>query len=143
MKTLQIRNGDLFVAPGGYGMLTGAAKVRQDLACAILEGLGEDRFHPRWGSTLPNMVGTPYMITTHTVMQSEVRRIVNNYMATQSQALQRDRIEGRQSRYSAQEIITKILDIKIGFRADRVTIRVLLQSLAGEQMSVATFIGSA
>ena len=43
MHTLKLTRGDLTVYAGGYEMVSGPAKIVQDLRCALLEPLGNDR----------------------------------------------------------------------------------------------------
>ena len=62
MKSFALQNGDLVLGQGGLLTVTGPSKVRQDLSIAMREPVGCDRFHPNWGSVLPNYIGEP--ITT-------------------------------------------------------------------------------
>jgi phage baseplate assembly protein W len=86
MKTLLIRNGDLDLSGATYTLVRGAGKVKQDLAVAMLEPLGTDRLHPRWGSMMASYIGSNINPTNLFAITAEVRRIVANYIATQGAA---------------------------------------------------------
>jgi len=136
MKTFQIKNGDLVIGPGGYVAISGPVKLRQDLAIAMLEPLGSDRFHPRWGSLLSQYIGTPLDQAAVFAVSAEVRRIVTNHMVRQDQQITRDRVEGKKSRLTADEVVAKLVDVNTQTTLDRLFVRVAVLTLAGTTIMV-------
>src|SRR5271165_6334275 len=90
--SLQLQNGDLVVSGTSLGTVTGAAKLQQDLSCAILTPLGFEAMHPGFGSILednlinpeiPGVFGTTDFSHAATIVHSELVRICQNYQAQQ------------------------------------------------------------
>ena len=53
MYTLKIVNGDFAVkGDGNIVQLTGAQRIRQELACWLLEPLGTDKYYSKFGSAI-------------------------------------------------------------------------------------------
>jgi phage baseplate assembly protein W len=52
---------------------------------ALAEPYGDDRFHPQWGSVLPNYVGTPIGADTEMLVRSEVARVIQAYIGVQAE----------------------------------------------------------
>jgi phage baseplate assembly protein W len=136
MKTLALANGDLVVAPGGHTTLTAAAKIRQDMALALGEPLGNDRFHPEWGSVLPTYIGQPMDAETEMQVQSEVARIVEQQMAVQQRDIAQDSLKGRASRYDAADIIVGIEKLTVSVRYDTILVTVALVTQAGVRINI-------
>lgn len=110
MKTLALADGDLVLSGRGHATVDGVFKTMQDIGIALREEFGVDRFHPNWGSLLPNMIGRPFDEDVLLDVRTEVTRIVNNYVTVQRDTVLR-RAEGAQ--VSAQEIIDRVEDIKV------------------------------
>lgn len=136
MKTLQIESGDLVIGPGGAQLLTGQARVIQDLSIASLEPFGCDRFHPNWGSVLTNYIGMPITDELRLLVQSEVTRLVSNYMVEQNTEIQADADAGRRSRFQSSEILVNLTGVEVRATEDKVQVRAILQTLSGEQMAL-------
>lgn len=136
MKQLALQNGDLVLGHGGFATVSGQNKVRQDLSCALREPIGTDRFHPAWGSILHQYIGTAFSADTAMLIESEVYRVVQNYMLTRSSTLQHQNLNGGKSRFRAEEIISSINDVEVSQQEDRCFVRVSLTTLSQERLSV-------
>lgn len=141
MKTLLLAQGDLVIGPGGHATVTGSGKVRQDLALALGEELGYDRFHREWGSVVTRFVGAPITPETEIAVYSEVARVLASYIQAQRAALTRDSLNDRISRYSTSDIVQQVLsiDAKVGF--DTIFISTVLQVASGETVTINRTVG--
>jgi hypothetical protein len=136
MEAFQIVNGDLAIGPGGFAMVSGVEKVFQDLSIAIREPFGIDRFHSRWGSQVGDYVGLPANEHAKMLIQSEVTRIVRNYMAAQQGYLQADGVAGQKPRFGTNEIVIDIHDIQIVQTYDAFHVKVILVTQSGDQVTI-------
>lgn len=143
MKQLAIRDGDLVPGPGGFATVSGPSKVRQDLGCALREPVGTDRFHPGFGSLLPEYIGRPIDSGTSALIEAEIHRVVKNYMVTRMALMQEDHINGRKPNFKADEIVQNIEGIRIRQAQDRFYVRVTLSTLAREQVTLITTVEAA
>lgn len=141
MKALEIRNGDLVVGAGGFTTIEGAAKVRQDLGVAVREPYGSDRFHPRWGTLLQEYVGTAVNSLSQMRIQSEIGRLVQNYMSIQGEALAKDVSVSRATRFSKDELVEKIDSITIRQEFDRFRVRVIVKTFSNQAVEVVRAVG--
>lgn len=138
MQQLAIQNGDLALGPAGFAMVTGESKLRQDLSIALREPYGSDRFHPKWGSTLPTFVGLSTQAGTLSIVRSEVFRVVKNYVNSRLSQMQRDAIDGARPRYSTNEVVQTVDDVLVRQDQDRLVVKVSLTTLAAEQVALVT-----
>lgn len=138
MKTFQIINGDLALAPGGFAVVSGAAKVKQDLGVAVREPLGCDRFHPNWGTVLDNCVGDYMNSDVEALVNSEITRLVRNYASIQDDVLAADYGQGVKPRFGAEEIIANLGAVDIQRREDALYIKINVQTMAGETTTLVT-----
>jgi len=136
MKTLALANGDLVVSPGGYATVTQAAKIRQDMALALGEPLGNDRFHIEWGSVLPTYIGQPMDEETSMLVKSEVARIIEQYMAVQQRDIAQDALAGRTVRYGTGDVVVGIADLKATVRYDTIRVTVALVTESGVRINI-------
>lgn len=141
MKTLLLSQGDLVIGPSGHATIQGSGKVRQDLALALGEELGFDRFHREWGSTVTRFVGSPITPETELLVYSEVARVLGQYIQAQKAALVRDSIAGSISRYNTSDVVQQVLSIeaKVGF--DTIFISTVLQVASGETVTINRTVG--
>jgi hypothetical protein len=130
MMTLQMRNGDLVVTAKGHALVAGEAKTRQDLALAVREPYGIDRFHPEWGSLLPRYIGSQINLETEALIRAECTRIVKNLMAQQQSIQSADARGGHPNRFSTNEIIRGIASIDLKSDYDRFHVRINLTTQA-------------
>ncbi len=125
MKTLALADGDLVLSGRGHATVDGVFKTMQDIGIALREEFGVDRFHPNWGSLLPNMIGRPFDEDVLLDVRTEVTRIVNNYLTVQRDTILR-RSPGAQ--VSSAEIVDRVDSVKVvprGFGRIDVTIQLL------------------
>jgi hypothetical protein len=141
MKTFQIKDGDLVLGPGGFQTLEGPAKVAQDLGIAVREPIGCDRFHEGWGSGLHAFVGGRADDYTQMLIEGEINRLVNNYMMTQAEHVERDDTNSRKPRFATSELIGDIDSIDIVQQYDRFFIRVSLTTVAGDSVTLVQTVG--
>jgi|SRR5208282_1203947 len=90
--SLDLQNGDLVLSGTAFGTVTDAAKLQQDLICAILTPLGFDELHPTYGSILeenlinpeiPGIFGETDFRHAATIIHAELVRICQNYQGQQ------------------------------------------------------------
>lgn len=142
MKTLLLENGDLVIGEGGFAMIEGSSKVRQDLGIALREQFGLDRFHPRWGSILYDYIGQPVSTETHMFIESECARIVQNYAMLQTEYLERDLAKGVRPRFSTGELIQSIEKILVAQQYDTFRVRIILRTVSGTQVVLTQSVSS-
>lgn len=136
MKTLQLQGGDLVIGGNGHQTITGSPRIRQDLALALGEAIGNDRFHPQWGSTLPHFVGTPVNGSTNLIVRSEVARVVQSYIATQKAEIINDSLAGRRSRFTTADVVTRLNDITTAIAFDTIRVKLSLTTQSQENLTV-------
>lgn len=136
MKTFRIENGDLVLGGEGFALVEGPDKVRQDLGVIVREPLGCDRFHPEWGSLLGGYVGFVTGASTETLIQAEIARLMSNYMAVQAQVLQSDHLASRSSRFTAGEVVDRVVAVDIQQSLDSYHVRVILNMLSSQDLVV-------
>lgn len=138
MKTLQITDGDLVLNSGSYGEVTGEAKLTQDLALALREPLGSDRFHTRWGSQLDRLLGHPITPELAQKIKWETERVVDNYMAVQRDNINRDATIGSRSRYGTGEVVNQVKEVLVRQQLDSFHVKVVLTTLTGNEVALIT-----
>jgi phage baseplate assembly protein W len=136
MKTLALRGGDLVVGPAGHQTITGTPKIRQDLALALGEPYGNDRFHPTWGSVLPNYVGTPLTPDLEMMVRAEVARVIAQYIAIQQDEVVADSLGGVRSRYTTDDVISQVTAITATVNADTIRVAVSLTTRSQQQVTL-------
>lgn len=137
MKTLALQSGDLVVdGRSGHKTITGLSKVRQDLALALAEPYGDDRFHPQWGSVLPNYVGTPIGADTELLVRSEVARVIQAYIGVQASQLSDDSLNRRRSRYSTSDVVAEVTNIETAIAFDTIRVKVTLRTVSNQTVSI-------
>lgn len=141
MKTLELRNGDLVLAAGGYSMLSGPQKVIQDLGIMVREPLGADRFHPRWGTILDDFIGRAINEESEMRVRAELQRLIQNYVVMQTRQIQADHDANRRPRFRPGEIVTGVAGIDIQQRYDRLNVKVRLDTASGEQVTILRSVG--
>lgn len=140
MKTLALADGDLVLSGRGHATVDGVFKTMQDIGIALREEFGVDRFHPNWGSLLPNMIGRPFDEGVLLDVQTEVTRIVNNYLTVQRDTVLR-RPQGAQ--VSSAEIIDKVQNIRVVPKDyGRIDVTIQLLTLDRRAFSMSMTIGA-
>lgn len=138
MKTLALRDGDLVVGPGGYALLSGPSMVAQDLRCALLEPLGNDRFHPGFGSQAEDFIGLTDSLDAQFEVQQEVARVVQNYVAVQRDRIERDALRGVKSRYKTNEVVAEVEGIQVRQVGDTLYVKIRLRTISNESVDLIT-----
>lgn len=142
MRGFLVQDGDLVVGEGGFVLVDGPTKVRQDLSIAASEPYGCDRFHPGWGSLLDRYVAMGDAVEGVALVRSEIARLVQNHIAIQNYNLQRDSQLGRPPRYKANELVDSIQSINVTQDQDRFFVRVVVSTLAGANIVLNGTVGS-
>lgn len=136
MKQLLLRNGDLVLGPGGLATVSGRDKIAQDLGAAVREVLGTDRFHPKWGTVLHEYLGGYQSDEARMLVQSEIHRVIQNYIVMQTNEIVRDADLGLKSRFSPDEIVSSVTNVETQTVGDRLNVRVTVSTAAGSSVSV-------
>ena len=142
MKTLAIAGGDLVVGPTGHKTISGAQRIRQDLALHLGEDYGSDRFHPEMGSILPDYVGEMIDPDVEQQVGAEVARVVQQYIAIQEREVLRDHLAARLSRFNASDVIVGITGIQTSVDFDSIRVNASLLTQSGETVSATRTIQS-
>jgi phage baseplate assembly protein W len=136
VKGFKIVAGDLVVGSGGYEMVEGVQKVRQDLGIIVREPYGIDRFHPDWGTVLYQWIGQPISEYTRMMIESEITRMIRNYSTLQLEAMERDVVGSRKPRFSTGEIVAEVETIETRQEADRLHMKVTVRTVSDEQVDL-------
>jgi phage baseplate assembly protein W len=136
VKTLALSGGDLVIGPGGLQLISGAAKIRQDLSLGMAEEYGTDPYHPLWGSVLPRYIGQPVDADTQLLVRAEVNRIIQQYMANQQAQISSASTNGRGITLTTADIIRSVDRIDVTVSYDTVRIMVYLTTMASQTISV-------
>lgn len=136
MRTLALQSGDLVVGQSGHKTITGTAKIRQDLALAMGEPYGTDRFHPTWGSVLPDYVGHPIVADTEMAVRSEAARVINEYIQIQTTEILQDVLNARRTRYDTADVVQQVDDISADIYIDQIRLRVQMTTLSGQELAL-------
>ena len=139
MKALALSNGDLVVSQRGHATISGSAKIRQDLALALSEPLGDDRFHTDWGSVLPSYIGLPITSRTQSLVQAEVSRVLAYYITVRDEYIIQDRLNRSRSRFDSSDIVSTIDSIGVSIspnNADNIQVKISLTTLAGNTITI-------
>lgn len=136
MKTLALRGGDLVVGPTGHATITGTQKIRQDLSLALGEQYGHDRFHPTWGSTLPNYVGRPITADSDLIVRSEIARVVQVYIDGQQAQIATDALSGTRSKYTTADVVAQLNSIETKVDIDTIRVKISLSTQSQENISL-------
>lgn len=138
MHTLALAGGDLIATAAGYAVIDGAAMVRQNLACALAEPIGTDRFHPTFGSTLSQQIGSPMTDTETAGIRTEAVRVVQAMIAAQGAVIAADAAIGARSRFSAADVIAQLVGVDVTQNLDAASVVVRVQTAAGTMLGSAT-----
>lgn len=136
MKTLALASGDLVVGQSGHEVVRGASKIRQDLALALGEPYGTDRFHPTLGSVLPSYLGEPITQEIQSLVVTEVARVIQQYIDTQAAEVLRDGLSESRTRYETADVVSRVDSVDAHVDLDSIRVRVALTTLSGQSVSV-------
>lgn len=137
MKTLRLQHGDLVPGTRGLETVSGVSMLIQDIRGALGEPYGIDRFHPRWGSVIDDYVGMPLNESTTFDLKGEVNRVIGNYMAVQTEKVNRDAMsENTPDRFRTEDVLARVREVKVSSRYDQATIEITVETASRE---IATF----
>lgn len=136
MKTLRLSGGDLVLTGRVFAEVTGTNKVTQDLRGALAEPLGNDRFHPGWGSTLDEHVASLADAETEFEVQAEVNRVISNYASVQRDKVEADIYSDSGTRFSTDEILASIGGVNTTLTGDRINVDIRLTTASGEVVAL-------
>jgi phage baseplate assembly protein W len=136
VRTLAIEGGDLVLTGGAYRSYEGVAKVAQDLRMALGEPLGNDRFHPGWGSRLFDFIGVPLDEATRFAVEQECNRVIGLYVAVQRDKIQRDTLAAARSRYRTSEVVAQVQGVEVQMVEDRVQVRVMIRTVDSQLVTL-------
>lgn len=133
--SLEIRNGDIGLSGTSFGTVVDAAKLQQDIVCAILTPLGFEGLHPEFGSTLEeNMInpsttilGTKDFSHAAAVVRSELLRICQNYQAQQIARNEDDAIKFGKPTLTPGEILLRVISLDFVSSEDHLMCKLALE----------------
>lgn len=124
--SLALQNGDLVVQGSSLAIVSGTGKLQQDMGLWLTERLGVDRFHPRYGSQLPDFIGGVIDLSTQSRVQSEVDRVLGNYQAIQIAAFQ-----SAPQLFSFNEMLNSLNAVNVNLTYDTVSVAVSVTTGSG------------
>lgn len=101
---------------GQLQIVSGVAKLKQDIDLWVRERYGIDRFHPRYGSDLENFIGGVVEDDTSVEVTEELMRVLRNYMAVQKFAF-----TNSPQAFSLSELLLDVVSIHSVVSYDTVT----------------------
>jgi hypothetical protein len=140
MQGFALVNGDIQTGQSGYVMVSGQAKVLQDLTVATQEPYGSDPYHPGWGSYMNNYVGQdPSAVPA--LAQTEVTRLVSNYMQTQQYQQTQALAAGQSSPFTNDDYVTGLASMTTAQDLDSITVSASVLTASGATVGVSTTVG--
>lgn len=133
--SLQLKNGDLGLSGTSLGTVIDAAKLQQDLSCAILTPLGFETLHPEFGSILEEnlinpetqIIGTGQWKRAAALVRSELLRICQNYQQQQIARNERDGIRFGKPTLTPGEILLRVVSIDFAQSEDHLLCKLKLE----------------
>jgi phage baseplate assembly protein W len=149
MIQLGLVHGDLMIGTdGSYLVVTGAQRIQQDLTLALSDVYGTDRFHPSWGSILPEYLGNINNSTMQALVKAEVNRVLQNYLTiTQSGVIQQSMTNVTNNNnpgasYTTADVVRSVDAINVSMTLDTIYVSVQLTTLAGQSITIGQKVGS-
>jgi hypothetical protein len=146
--SLKLRNGDLVTDGAKLDQVTGAAKLVQDLRCAILEKRGTDDLHRDFGSLIDggyddkgnwvdSTIGEIDIDFAVLQIESDLRRIMAMHQQKQVARSKRDRQTYGQSTLDNDELLYAVEGVDFTQAQDKLMVNVLIQTGTGQQFNIA------
>lgn len=126
--SLALHRGDLLVKSRRAQLASGVDKLKQQIFLWLLEAYGVDRFHPQYGSTLSGYVGTVNTLDNAFEIEVEVHRVLGNL-----QRYQKTIYEAFPSRYTPDELLDTIIEVKAIPQLDRLDLTIVFATATGRQ----------
>ena len=134
--TIAIKDGDIELKGNTFAIVTGTAKLEQELSVWLRERFGSDRFHTNYGSTLDYYIGSVMSDTAVFEIESEVERILRNY-----QALQLRRFREDPQALDPSEILAEISSVRAKPNYDAVEVTIHFTTYRGTSSNISVNIG--
>lgn len=124
------------VGGASFGTVTQQTKLVQDLRCAILERMGTDEDHPWFGSLIDggrlngvnqeSLIGTSDWNLAVLSIESEIRRIVDQYQKQQILRTEQDRTTYGKPTLTPGELLMGISNVQFFQAQDNLLCRITL-----------------
>lgn len=133
--SLELKNGDLGLSGTSLGTVVDAAKLQQDLVCAILTPLGFEELYPEFGSILEEdlinpettIIGTRDFNHAAAVVRSELLRICQNYQAQQIARNENDAIKFGKPTLTPAETLLRVISVNFAAAEDHLLCQLALE----------------
>jgi hypothetical protein len=140
MQGFALVNGDIVLGQSGYQMVSGVAKVQQDLTVATQEPVGSDQYHPGWGSYLSSYIGQDPVVA-QSGAQTEIMRLVSNYMIVQQYQQSQALAKGQSSPFSNDDYVVGITSLNTAQDLTSITVNATVQTASGSSVGISTIVG--
>jgi hypothetical protein len=138
MKTFRLVKGDFVLQGNSLEMVSGAARVQQQLSLGIRETFGADRFHPGWGSMISEWIGRVSTASVQDDIRNEITRVVRAHIMVQNDRLRRASTSGQRGFISMDEVIAAITSITFSQKEDSLIVRVRLRTAGFQEFTILT-----
>lgn len=119
-------------------MVEGIVRAQQQVGLALREPLGSDRFHPEWGSTLPEYIGTIRSRGVPAEIRAEVNRVIRDYIINQNEAIRRRAAAGLRPTITAEEMVMNVNTISVQASQDSISVKVVISTASNKEFAVLT-----
>lgn len=150
--SLQLRGGDLVIGGASLGIVTQQQKLVQDLRCALLERMGTDEDHTWFGSLIDggrlngveqeSLIGTTDWNLAVLTVESEIRRIVDQYQKQQITRTEADRTVYGKPTLTPGELLMGISNIEFFQAQDNLMCRITLVTGADSEIQINVPLGT-
>lgn len=135
MKSIKVTDGDIVLGVGrGLSFVDGREKLIQDLRLWILEPYGTGPTTRTFGSVVHDYIGEVGPDEHRARVESEIRRVIELYVAHQRRRLDADRDSGVLSRWRKSEIITGIQQLRAEVQDTSIVVKVTVSTLTGSDL---------
>jgi hypothetical protein len=145
--SLKLENGDLSISGSRIGIVTGKAKLAQDLRNWILEHMGTDDLHPGFGSLLdggitpqgavvPGVIGTDDLDVAEVEIRSEIQRIVSDYQSLQLARAKSDKLSYGRATMTPSEVLLSLDDIAIEQNMDTLKVTISISTASDDNFEL-------
>lgn len=117
-------------------MVSGRAKLLQDMSLWLRERFAVGPTTPAFGSRLIDMVGSSNTEEMLTDVETEILRVLSLYQAYQLNRIKTAQENGEPIRYTAHEILDEVRSIRTRALADRIIADVTIVTLGGVEVPV-------
>lgn len=137
MYTFEIKNGDLSLEGGLVSTISGHKMIIQELISWLVEPIGSSKLTPGFGSELYKYIGSAISSETISEVESEIYRILNNYLSYYNQKYETS-LYNSSSSFQPSDVVKSIDEIKIRQKGTAIVIKIILTTYAGQLEIVRT-----